>query len=57
VVQGISNILQWWRDRRLKFSTFGDLARKTFWVMATSAANERVFGVAGQCLTCLVDVS
>ena len=47
-IQGYNNILQWWRDHRLEFSVLSDVARNTFGVMATSAANERVFSMVVQ---------
>jgi len=47
VAQGCRDILPWWRDHRLEFPDLSDLARNAFWVMATSAANERVFSIDG----------
>jgi len=44
-VQGCRDIIQWWRDHRLKFPALSDLAGNTFCVMATSAASERVFNM------------
>jgi len=32
--------LQWWRDHKLKFPDLSNPARNTFYVVATSAANE-----------------
>jgi len=46
-VQKCSNVLQWWRDHRLKFPALSDLARNRFWVMTTNAASDRVFCMAG----------
>ena len=47
ILQQCSNILQQWRDLRLEFLVLSDLARNTFCVMATSAANEWVFSMDG----------
>jgi len=44
---GVRDIHHWWRDHRLEFPGLSDFARNTFSVMATSAANERVFSVNG----------
>jgi len=46
-VQGCSIIIQWRRDHGLEFPPLSDLARKTFWILATSVASERVFSMDG----------
>ena len=42
-----ANILQWWRDHKLKFPALSDLARNRLWVVTTNAAGERAFCTAG----------
>jgi len=47
VVYGCNDIIKWWPVHRLKFPAFSDLAKNTFYVIATSAASEGVFSMDG----------
>ena len=46
VARGWRRIRQWWRDHRLSYPAFSELARNTFSVMAASAVSERVPNMA-----------
>ena len=43
--------LQWWKQYGPIYSTLSKLARKYFWICATSEASERLFSVAGNIVT------
>ena len=47
LIQRCSNILQWWRNHRLKFPALSDLARNKFWVITTNGGSERVYCMTG----------
>ena len=47
MVERCRDILMCWRDRRLKFPNFSNVAKNTFCVTATSGAREQVFNMAG----------
>lgn len=47
LVQGSDSILQWWKNNEHHFPVMARIARKTLCIMATSAASERNFSLAG----------
>ena len=46
-IQGVTDILSWWKSHRVDFPFLNIIARNVMCVMATSAASERNFIVAG----------
>ena len=46
MVQGYSDILQWWRSHRLEFPALNHLESNVFCAMANSAASDGVFSTA-----------
>jgi len=47
VVKECGIILHCWEDHGFELPALSDLARNTFWLMATSAVSKQVFGVTG----------